>query len=99
MEPEIRSVRQAKAVPQDAEALRAARERGAAMSKLLMAFISTGLVFMVFPGTLLGVWNLLQISGREYAVAISPVWIQAHAHKQVFGWVGPSKHDEEAYLC
>jgi hypothetical protein len=30
-----------------------------------MAFITSGLVFMLFPGTLLGVWDLLQISGRE----------------------------------
>lgn len=88
MELDIKAVRQAKADPQVAEALRASREREAAMSKLLMAFISTGLIFMVFPGTLLGVWNLLQISGREHAGAISPAWIQAHGHAQVFGWVG-----------
>jgi len=43
---------------------------------------------MVFPGTLLGAWNPLQISGREHAGAISPAWIQAHGHAQVFGWVG-----------
>lgn len=41
-----------------------------------MAFIPGGLVFMLFPGTLPGVWNLLQISGR------------GHGHAQVFGWVG-----------
>lgn len=68
--------------------LRATREREAAMSELLMAYIGTGLVFMLFPGTLLGVWNLLQISGREQGVFISPAWLQAHGHAQVFGWVG-----------
>jgi uncharacterized protein involved in response to NO len=70
------------------EALRAMRERESAMSKLLMAFIVAGLVFMLFPGTLLGVWNLLQISGRTRGASISPSWLQAHGHAQVFGWVG-----------
>jgi hypothetical protein len=55
------------------------------MSRLLMAFVSTGLVFMLFPGTLLGVWNLLQISGRERGGDISAAWLQAHGHAQVFG--------------
>jgi uncharacterized protein involved in response to NO len=64
------------------------RARDEAVAKLLMAFISSGLVFMVFPGTFLGVWNLLQISGRESVASIAPAWIQAHGHAQVFGWVG-----------
>ena len=59
-----------------------------ALSRLLMAFVTTGLIFMVFPGTFLGVWNLLQISGRESVASISPAWLQAHGHAQVFGWVG-----------
>jgi len=74
--------------PSVAEALRVMREREAAMSKLLMAFIATGLLFMLFPGTLLGVWNLLQISGRSHGSAISAAWLQAHGHAQVFGWAG-----------
>jgi hypothetical protein len=53
-----------------------------------MAFVTTGLLFMVFPGTFLGVWNLLQISGKESVASISPAWLQAHGHAQVFGWVG-----------
>jgi hypothetical protein len=53
-----------------------------------MAFVIAGLVFMLFPGTLLGVWNLLQISGRARGASISPSWLQAHGHAQVFGWVG-----------
>jgi len=64
------------------------RAREEALSRLLMAFVSTGLMFMVFPGTFLGVWNLLQISGRESVASISPAWLQAHGHAQVFGWVG-----------
>jgi uncharacterized protein involved in response to NO len=74
--------------PRVLEALRAMRDREAAMSKLLMAFISSGLVFMLFPGTLLGVWNLLQISGPERRGSIPASWLQAHGHAQVFGWVG-----------
>lgn len=43
---------------------------------------------MLLPGTFLGVWNLLQISGRESAGSVSPAWLQAHGHAQVFGWIG-----------
>jgi uncharacterized protein involved in response to NO len=64
------------------------RAREDALSRLLMAFVTTGLIFMVFPGTFLGVWNLLQISGRESVASVSPAWLQAHGHAQVFGWVG-----------
>lgn len=71
-----------------AQVFEIARAREAALSRLLMAFITTGLMFMLFPGTLLGVWNLLQISGRESVGLISPAWLQAHGHAQVFGWIG-----------
>jgi uncharacterized protein involved in response to NO len=71
-----------------AEIMDIARQREAALSRLLMAYISSGLVFMLLPGTFLGVWNLIQISGRESVSSISPAWIQAHGHAQVFGWVG-----------
>jgi uncharacterized protein involved in response to NO len=77
-----------KSDPDVQRALVAMRDRETAMSKLLMAFILSGLAFMLFPGTLLGVWNLLQISGREHGGRISPAWLQAHGHAQVFGWVG-----------
>ena len=43
---------------------------------------------MLLPGTFLGVWNLLQISGRESVASVSPAWLQAHGHAQVFGWIG-----------
>ena len=82
------SIREFRADPRVSEALRAMRERETAMSRLLMAFIVAGLVFMLFPGTLLGVWNLLQISGSAHGASISPSWLQAHGHAQVFGWVG-----------
>ncbi|HYL69108.1 MAG TPA: hypothetical protein VEX69_08075 [Candidatus Limnocylindria bacterium] len=70
------------------EAFERTRAREEALSRLLMAFITSGLIFMVFPGTFLGVWNLLQISGRESVASISQAWLQAHGHAQVFGWVG-----------
>jgi hypothetical protein len=58
------------------------------LSAVLMTYIVTGLVFMLLPGTFLGVWNLLSISKLQAAEAISPGWIQAHGHAQIFGWVG-----------
>ena len=65
-----------------------ARLKEEELSRLLVAFICSGMFFMLFPGTLLGVWNLLQISGRTSLDSISPSWLQAHGHAQVFGWVG-----------
>jgi len=70
------------------EVFELARAREAALSRLLIAYVSTGLVFMLLPGTFLGVWNLLQISGRQSVASISPAWLQAHGHAQVFGWIG-----------
>ncbi|MDE3169938.1 MAG: NnrS family protein [Acidobacteriota bacterium] len=65
-----------------------ARAREQALARVLMAYVSTGLIFMLLPGTFLGVWNLLQISGRESAGSVSPAWLQAHGHAQIFGWIG-----------
>lgn len=65
-----------------------ARAREAALSSLLIAYITSGLLFMLLPGTFLGVWNLLQITGRQSVASISPAWLQAHGHAQVFGWIG-----------
>ena len=64
----------------------AAREK--TLSRLLMLYISTGLLFMLLPGTFLGVWNLLAISSHRAADSVSPAWIQAHGHAQIFGWIG-----------
>lgn len=63
-----------------------AREQS--LSRLLMTYAVTGLIFMLLPGTFLGVWNLIKISSRKAAESISPAWIQAHGHAQLFGWVG-----------
>jgi uncharacterized protein involved in response to NO len=58
------------------------------LAQLLGAFIGAGLFFLVLPGTLIGVWNLIRISSQRDAAAISTSWIQAHGHAQLFGWVG-----------
>ncbi len=64
----------------------AARET--TLSRLLMLYISTGLLFMLLPGTFLGVWDLVAISSHRAADSVSPAWIQAHGHAQIFGWIG-----------
>ncbi len=56
--------------------------------RLITAYLITGLLFMLLPGTFLGVWNLVSISGRHSLATLSPEWIQAHGHAQIFGWVG-----------
>lgn len=72
----------------DLERAKATRQREIALSRLVMLFITTGLAFMLLPGTFLGVWNLLSISSKHSATSITPAWIQAHGHAQVFGWIG-----------
>lgn len=64
------------------------RARETSLSRLLMLYITTGLAFMLLPGTFLGVWNLLAISSRHAANSVSAGWIQAHGHAQIFGWIG-----------
>lgn len=58
------------------------------LSRLLVTYISTGLFFMLLPGTFLGVWNLFAISSRHAPGSISAAWVQAHGHAQIFGWIG-----------
>jgi uncharacterized protein involved in response to NO len=72
--------------PMETFDITAARETR--LSRLLMVFITTGLIFMVFPGTFLGVWNLLAISSRRAPGSVSAAWVQAHGHAQIFGWIG-----------
>jgi hypothetical protein len=74
--------------PSPVEIMQAARQRETGLARLLIAYISSGLIFMLLPGTFLGVWNLLRISGHESVASVSPAWIQAHGHAQVFGWIG-----------
>ncbi|HET8550003.1 MAG TPA: NnrS family protein [Bryobacteraceae bacterium] len=58
------------------------------VARLLAAWIAVGLFFLVFPGTVLGVWNLIGISSRQTAAAVALSFLQAHGHAQLFGWVG-----------
>jgi uncharacterized protein involved in response to NO len=57
-------------------------------SCLFRLWIATGIFFMVLPGTILGFTNLLLISAHHGFSGLSPAWIQAHGHSQVFGWIG-----------
>src|SRR5215469_16286732 len=56
--------------------------------RLLIAFLISGLLFMLLPGTFLGVWNLIGISQKQAVSTLSPAWLQAHGQAQVFGWIG-----------
>jgi uncharacterized protein involved in response to NO len=58
------------------------------LSRLLTVYIATGLMFMLFPGAFLGVWNLLAISSHRAPGSVSAAWVQAHGHAQIFGWIG-----------
>jgi hypothetical protein len=69
-------------------AAEAAVLREKALQKLVTAFICTGLGFLLLPGTFLGVWNLIAISGNRLPHSLSPAWIQAHGQAQIFGWIG-----------
>ena len=62
--------------------------RETALARLLVLYIGTGLVFMLLPGTFLGVWNLMAISSHRSATTVPAAWIQAHGHAQIFGWIG-----------
>jgi hypothetical protein len=70
------------------EIFQTTRARETALSRLLVVYIATGLFFMLLPGTFLGVWNLLAITARHAADSVTPAWIQAHGHAQIFGWIG-----------
>lgn len=56
--------------------------------KIVTAFIASGMLFMLLPGTFLGVWNLIGISEQHTLSSISPAWLQAHGQAQIFGWIG-----------
>jgi hypothetical protein len=56
--------------------------------RLVMAFIVTGIFFMLLPGTFLGVWNLIGISESRDVSSLPQAWLQAHGQAQIFGWIG-----------
>lgn len=55
---------------------------------LVTAFVTTGIIFMLLPGTFLGVWNLIGISNQHAVASLSPAWLQAHGQAQLLGWIG-----------
>ncbi len=63
-------------------------ERESKLQTLVTVYITTGLVFLLLPGTFLGVWNLLSISAHHTVAMLPAAWIQAHGHAQIFGWLG-----------
>ena len=70
----------------EAMAARVTAERSS--QHVVTAFVVTGLLFMLLPGTFLGVWNLLSISEKHQPSSVPQAWIQAHGQAQIFGWVG-----------
>lgn len=70
----------------NSQAHRVAAERHS--QRLVTAFVITGLLFMLLPGTFLGVWNLLNITQQHGPASISQAWLQAHGQAQIFGWIG-----------
>ena len=62
--------------------------RELSLQHLLTTYIATGLFFLLLPGTFLGVWDLIAISEGRSATEVSPAWLQAHGHAQIFGWIG-----------
>ncbi|MDR5730456.1 MAG: NnrS family protein [Terriglobia bacterium] len=71
---------------QSANATRVAMERHS--QRLVTAFIASGMLFMLLPGTFLGVWNLIGISQQRTLSSLSAAWLQAHGQAQIYGWVG-----------
>ncbi len=65
---------------------RVTRERSS--QQIVTAFIVSGLIFMLLPGTFLGVWNLISISQAHGPGTLSQAWLQAHGQAQIFGWIG-----------
>ena len=59
-----------------------------ALQRMVTIYVVTGLLFLVLPGTFLGVWNLVSISGQHALGGLSQAWLQAHGHAQIFGWIG-----------
>lgn len=50
-----------------------------ALQRLLRTHLLTGLLFLLLPGTFLGVWNRVSSSGRHSLAGLSPSWLKASA--------------------
>jgi hypothetical protein len=69
-------------------ATKTAIETEMALQRMVTIYVVTGLLFLLLPGTFLGVWNLISISGRHSLAGLSQAWLQAHGHAQIYGWIG-----------
>src|SRR5690349_17227762 len=63
------------------------REHETRLQRVVTVWIVSGLLFMLAPGTFLGVLNLIGISNNQSGAATDPAWLQAHGHAQIFGWI------------
>src|SRR3569623_504194 len=63
-------------------------QRESQLQRVLIAYIVSGLLYKLMPGTLLGIWNLISVSNQQHVDALRPAWLQAHGHAQIFGWIG-----------
>ncbi|HEV3199677.1 MAG TPA: hypothetical protein VGZ73_17355 [Bryobacteraceae bacterium] len=45
--------------------IKTAAETEIAFERMVTIYVATGLLFLVLPGTFLGVWNLVSSSGRH----------------------------------
>src|SRR5438874_1075435 len=63
-------------------------ETETALQRMVTIYVDTVLLFLVLPGTFLGVWNLVSIRGGHSLASLSQAWLQAHGHAQIFGWIG-----------
>ena len=89
--PSLRDKRHSVRITETAEEIfERSKVREIQLARLLVFYISGGLLFMLLPGTLLGVWNLVSISGRRAAESISPAWIQAHDTRRYWAGLGRS---------
>ena len=65
-----------------------ASQRESRLQRVTSVYVVTGLLFMLLPGTFLGVWNLISITSQHSLASLSAAWLQAHGHAQIFGWIG-----------
>lgn len=75
-------------VPRTSMTARTPVEIEVSLQRLVTAYVAAGLLYLLLPGTFLGVWNLVSISGRHSLAGLPPAWVQAHGHAQVYGWIG-----------
>src|SRR5260370_23120833 len=64
------------------------RQRESQLQRVMSVHAITGLLFMLLPGTFLGVWNLISISSQPSLATVSGAWLEARGHAQIFGWIG-----------